>query len=73
MREVALAITKLTFESPIILKGFSAYIFCSDDLVQLRNWKRKGANAFAHTTQSFVNKKGIWNKVKIVYLDPFTL
>jgi hypothetical protein len=28
--EVALAITKLTFEGPIILKGFSAY-FCSDD------------------------------------------
>jgi hypothetical protein len=28
--EVALAITKLTFEGPIILKGFSAY-FCGDD------------------------------------------
>jgi hypothetical protein len=43
--EVALAITKLAFEGPIILKGFSAY-FCSDDLVQFRNWKRKDANAF---------------------------
>jgi hypothetical protein len=50
MREVALEITKSAFEGPpIILKGFSAYIFCSDDLVQLRNWKRKGANPFAHT------------------------
>jgi hypothetical protein len=28
--EVALAITKLTFEGPIILKDFSAY-FCGDD------------------------------------------
>jgi hypothetical protein len=27
---VALAITKLAFEGPIILKGFSAYI-CGDD------------------------------------------
>jgi hypothetical protein len=30
MREVALAITKLAFEGPIILEGFSAY-FCSGD------------------------------------------
>jgi len=29
---VALTITKLTFEGPIILKDFSAYIFCSDEI-----------------------------------------
>jgi hypothetical protein len=32
---VALAITKLAFEGPIILKGFSAYICGDDDLAQL--------------------------------------
>ena len=43
--EVALAITKLTFEGPIILKGFSAY-FCGDDddLAQLE-LKNQAASA----------------------------
>ena len=45
--QVALAITKLTFEGPIILKGFSAY-FCGDgdddDLAQLE-LKNQAASA----------------------------
>jgi hypothetical protein len=43
--EVALAITKLTFEGPIILKGFSTY-FCGDDddLAQLE-LKNQAASA----------------------------
>ena len=43
--EVALAITKLAFEGPIILKGFSAY-FCgdNDDLAQLE-LKNQAASA----------------------------
>jgi hypothetical protein len=35
--EVTLAITKLTFEGPIILKGFSAY-FCGDDNDDRLSW-----------------------------------
>jgi hypothetical protein len=44
--EVALAITKLTFEGPIILKGFSAY-FCGDDddLAQLELKNQAAASA----------------------------
>jgi hypothetical protein len=46
--EVALAITKLAFEGPIILKGFSAY-FCGggdDDLAQLELKNQAAASAF---------------------------
>jgi hypothetical protein len=44
--EVALAITKLAFEGPIILKGFSAY-FCGDDddLAQLELKNQAAASA----------------------------
>ena len=44
---VALAITKLAFEGPIILKGFSAY-FCGDDdddLAQLELKNQAAASA----------------------------
>ena len=44
--EVALAITKLTFEGPIILKGFSAY-FCGDDDDDLAQLKLKNQAASA--------------------------
>jgi hypothetical protein len=44
--EVALAITKLTFEGPIILKGFSAY-FCGDDDDDLAQLELKNQAASA--------------------------
>jgi hypothetical protein len=42
---VALAITKLAFEGPIILKGFSAYICGDDDLAQLELKNQAAASA----------------------------
>jgi hypothetical protein len=42
---VALAITKLAFEGPIILKGFSAYICGDDDLTQLELKNQAAASA----------------------------